>query len=113
MLGQSVPELPPPEFPRTRSATDRIRGVQQQVVFQSVMGGTKKRSGEGGGPLGKRKGTPAGGVMYSRQPAQATQAFGASTRVRELEASGCPRGTCIHYWKREACSQGQSCRFKH
>ena len=28
MLGQSVPELPPPEFPRTRAATDRIRGVQ-------------------------------------------------------------------------------------
>ena len=63
MLGQSVPELPSPEFPRTRSAPDRIRGVQQRLVFQSAIGTTKKRSGEGGGQLGKRKGTPAG-VCY-------------------------------------------------
>ena len=47
MLGQNVPVyLPPPEFPRTRSVTDRIGGVQQQLALQSVMGGTKKRGVE-------------------------------------------------------------------
>ena len=32
MLGQSVPDCPPPEFPRTRSATDRIRGEQNKAL---------------------------------------------------------------------------------
>eukprot|EP00904_Undaria_pinnatifida_P003089 jgi/Undpi1/12781/HiC_scaffold_6.g02449.m1 len=114
MLGQVVPELPLPVFPRTRSATDRITGVQQQVLLQSVVGATNKRSVEGGGSLGKRKGTVAGGALQPRQPAQATQSLGSTTlRMRDLEASGCPRGTCIHYWKNEGCLQGRLCRFKH
>lgn len=72
-----------------------------------------KESGEEGDPLVKKTGTPAGGVLYSRQPEQATQAVGVSTRVRELEASRCPRCTCNLHWKSEGCSPGQSRRFKH
>ena len=34
MPGHPVPELPLPGFPRTRRATDRVSGVQQQVLFQ-------------------------------------------------------------------------------
>ena len=111
--GQPVMDLPPPVFTRTRDVTDRIRGVQRQVILQSRMGATIARGGEGGGSLGKRKGTVARGALQSRQPAKAAQAFGSTLRVRELEESACPRGTCIHHWKREGCPQGDACRFFH
>ena len=60
MPGKSVPELPPPEFPRTRSATDQISGVQQQMVFQSAIGATKKTEWRGRRSAGKEEGLAGG-----------------------------------------------------
>lgn len=111
---QSAADLPSPVFPRTRSATGRMGGVQQQVLFQSGFRAASKRSGEGEGSLGKKKGTPSGGMPYSQQLAHATQQpFGATPRTRHLEVPGCPCSTCIHHWKNKGFSLGQSCRFHH
>ena len=84
MLGHSVPELPP-EFPRIQVATDwsNQRGA--------ATGGFAISAEGAGGPSGKKKDRPPGGVIYPWRLAQATQALSVSTRARELEASGCPR----------------------
>lgn len=43
------PPVPSQEVSRVGSATDRTRGVHQQVIFQSGLGATSKRSRECGG----------------------------------------------------------------
>lgn len=61
------------------------------MVRQSVMGGAKTASWEGGGPPGsKRKGTAAGGVQDSRQPGQVTEALDVSIGTREIGSAWMP-----------------------